>query len=226
MATSSIGSGRSLASRSPRAVSPSSLTGLVEARQTAAQLTQLGDLVDGQLRHFGDLFVGGLTAELRAQVGLDLADLDLTLSYVDRDPDRPPVVLQAALDRLTDPERPVGGELEAAPPVELLDGTDQSEHPLLYEVLHRQPVALVPARLRNDQAQVRVDHPLLGLEVAALDPLGELDLLGGGQEWMRTSATEEQLKRVANPGTTVGAGCSPELRRVGMSAPPAVLPLV
>jgi hypothetical protein len=38
-------------------------------------------------------------------------------------------------------------------------------------------LALVAAGVRDDEAQVRVDHALLGLEVAALDALGELDLL-------------------------------------------------
>ena len=137
------------------------------------------------------------------------------------------MVLQAALDGLTDPQRAVGRELEATPPVELLDGADQSEHALLHEVLHREPVTLVAARLRHDQTEVRVDHPLLGLEVALLDPLGQLDLLCGGQQRIRAGAAQEQLQGVPGPGlgrvhgAQLGATTS---RSVRVSSPAATLP--
>ena len=50
---------------------------------------------------------------------------------------------------------------------------------------------------RHHQAQVRVDHALLGLEVAALDPLGELDLLVGGEQAVPADLVQEQLQGVA-----------------------------
>src|SRR6202012_3872033 len=115
-----------------------------------------------------DLLVGRLTAQLGAQLGLDLADLGLALGDMHRQPDRPAVVLQAPLERLTDPQPAVRRELEAATPVELLDSADQAEHALLDQVLHRKPVALVAPRLRDDETEVGVDNPLLGLQVAAL----------------------------------------------------------
>ena len=143
-----------------------------------------------------DLLVRRLTPELGVQLAFDLAHLDLALRDVHRHADRPAVVLQAALNRLTDPQRAVGRELEPAPPVELLDRADQAEHSLLNQVLHRQAVALIAPRLRDDEPQVRVDHPLLGLEVTALDPLGELDLLGRRQQRVHAGLAHEQLERL------------------------------
>ena len=57
-------------------------------------------------------------------------------------------------------------------------------------------MALVALRDRDDQAQVRVDHPLLGLVVAALDPLGELDLLLLRQQRPASGLVEEELQRI------------------------------
>ena len=57
-------------------------------------------------------------------------------------------------------------------------------------------MALVALRDRDDQPQVRVDHPLLRLEVAALDALRELDLLLLGQERPAPRLVEEELQRV------------------------------
>jgi hypothetical protein len=111
------------------------------------------------------------------------------------------VVLKSALDRLTDPQCPVGRELESATPVELLDRPDQPEHSLLNEVLHRQAVALVAPGLGDDQPQVRIDHSLLGGQVAALDPLGQLDLLGGGEQRVRAGIAQEQFERIRDRAT-------------------------
>src|SRR5205814_7627327 len=85
--------------------------------------------------------------------------------------------LDAALHRLTDPPRRVRRELEALAVVELLGRADQPDDPLLDQVEQRQAVALVLLRDRHDEAEVRVDHQVLRLLVAALDLLRELDLL-------------------------------------------------
>jgi hypothetical protein len=57
-------------------------------------------------------------------------------------------------------------------------------------------MALVALRDRDHQAEVRVDHPLLGLVVAALDPLGELDLLLLRQQRPASGLVEEELQRI------------------------------
>ncbi len=91
-------------------------------------------------------------------------------------------VLQATLDRLADPQRRVGREAEALAPVELLAGADQAEHALLDEVAEGQALVLVAPRVGRDETQVGVDEQFLGMQVAALDPLGEVDLFGGGEQ--------------------------------------------
>ncbi len=57
-------------------------------------------------------------------------------------------------------------------------------------------MALVLLRDRDDEPEVRVDHPLFRLAVAPLDPLRELDLLLGGQELVPADLVQEQLQRV------------------------------
>ena len=44
---------------------------------------------------------------------------------------------------------------------------------------------------RHDEAQVRLDHVLLGVVVAALDPLGKLDFLLRGQQRGGRDAVQE-----------------------------------
>ena len=61
-------------------------------------------------------------------------------------------------------------------------------------------MALVTASELDHQAQVRVDEPLLGLEVAALDPLRELDLLLAREQGVAAGLVEEQLKAVRRLG--------------------------
>ncbi len=57
-------------------------------------------------------------------------------------------------------------------------------------------MALVALRDRDYEAQVRVDHPVLRSLVALLDQLRELDLLGGGEQWVAARLVEEELERV------------------------------
>jgi hypothetical protein len=57
-------------------------------------------------------------------------------------------------------------------------------------------VALVLLRDRDDEAEIRVDHQVLRLAVATLDPLGELDLLLGRQQLVAADLVEEELQRV------------------------------
>ena len=65
-------------------------------------------------------------------------------------------------------------------------------------------MALVLLRVRDDQAEVRVRHPLLGSHVAALDLLRECDLLGGGQERVAPHLVEEELQGVGRSAGTRG----------------------
>ena len=57
-------------------------------------------------------------------------------------------------------------------------------------------MALVLLRDRNDEAEVRVDHQILRLLVAALDALRELDLLRGGEQLVAAGLVQEELQGV------------------------------
>jgi hypothetical protein len=92
---------------------------------------------------------------------------------VRRDADRRGLVRDRTLAGLANPPGGVGRELEALAPVELLDRAVQSDHALLDQVAELQAVALVALGDRDHEAQVRVDHPLLRREVAALHALRE-----------------------------------------------------
>jgi hypothetical protein len=120
-------------------------------------------------------------------------DLLLALDDVHRDPDRPRLVRDAALHGLADPPGRVRRELEPLAVVELLDRADQPDDPLLDQIEQRKAVALVALRDRHDEPEVRVDHQILRLLLAALDPLGELDLLLGAQELVAAGLVQEEL---------------------------------
>ena len=101
---------------------------------------------------------------------------------VARDADEAGLLVEGPADGLADPERGVGGELEATAPVELVDGVLEAEVALLDEV--EQVHALgqgVAAGDGHDQAQVGADEAVLGvgggrhlgLEVGAALAVGE-----------------------------------------------------
>ena len=106
------------------------------------------------------------------------------------------MVRHGALHRLTDPPRRIRRELEATPPVELLDRAVQPERSLLNQIEERDAESAVPLRDRDDQSQVRLDHVALRGQVAALDALCELHLLRGVQELVPAHVGEEELERV------------------------------
>ena len=130
----------------------------------------------------GDLLGLRLAPEQLHELALDVGDPVQLLDHVDRDPDRPRLVGDRPGHRLADPPGRVGGELVAAAVVELLDRADQPEAALLDQVEEAQPAAQIAFRDRDDEAQVGLDHLPLGQHVAALDPLRQFDLLGGGQQ--------------------------------------------
>ena len=115
---------------------------------------------------------------------------------MDRHPDRPRLVGERPGDRLADPPGRVGRELVAAAPVELLDGADEAERSFLDQVEEGETLVAVVLRDRDDEAEVRLDHPLLRGSVAALDPLRQLDLLRRRQQLVPAGLAQEELQRV------------------------------
>ena len=105
------------------------------------------------------------------------------------------LVGDGAGDGLANPPGGVGGELEALGVVELLHRADEAQVALLDEIEEQHAAAHVTLGDGNDQAQVRLDELLLGIQAHLLDAaqaallatlqldavgLGFLQLLGGG----------------------------------------------
>src|SRR3954471_2901720 len=117
----------------------------VEARRRVVDGADLLDLIDLHARDRGDLVELGLTLELDGELVADAPDLPGLRGHVGREADGAGGVVEATLDRLTDPQGRVRREAEALAPVELLRRADEAEHALLDEVVQGQPMALVPA---------------------------------------------------------------------------------
>src|SRR5437763_6800846 len=154
------------------------------------------DLGGVELELIADLPCEGLAPQLGPQLALSARDLVQLLDDVHRHPDRAGLVRERARDGLADPPCRVGRELEPFAMVELLGGADEADRPFLDQVEEGQALVAVLLRDRDDEPQIRLDHFLLGAVVAALDPLGELDFLCGGQQVDLADVLEEQLQRV------------------------------
>ena len=197
VSASSSGSGvESSARKCPNSDSSSSPTGFSSETGVCALRLICSTSSGRHLDVARDLLDRRLATALGAQLPLRAKDPVELLDDVDGHPDRPALVRDRARDRLPDPPRRVRRELEALAVVELLGGADEPDRPLLDQVEERQ--ALVPVALgdRDDESEVRLHHRLLRAVVAALDALGELDLLGGGQERDASDVLQEELERV------------------------------
>ena len=190
----------------------------VDARAVGEQVAQLAvalaaDLLverhrrlDGVERLLGVMTLqAGRSDELvqiRRAAVLDLEPLAgtiqllLALLHVHGHADGGRLVRDGTLAGLADPPGGIRRELEALAVVELLDGTVQPDHAVLDQIQERHAVTAVALRDRDDQAQVRVDHPLLGGQVATLDALRERDFLGGGEQVVTADLGEEAAERV------------------------------
>ena len=80
--------------------------------------------------------------------------------------------------------------------VELLDCADQSQRALLNQVKECQTAAEVAFRDGDDEAQVGLDHLLLGGHVATLDPLCQRHLLLGVEQVDATDRAQVKPQRV------------------------------
>src|SRR5437763_11885919 len=154
------------------------------------------DLGGVELELVADLPGERLAPKLGAELPLRSYDLVQLLDDVDRHPDRPRLVGERPGGGLADPPGRVGRELEAFAVVELLGRTDEADRPFLDQVEERQPLVPILLGDRDHEAQVCLDHLLLRAMVAALDPLGELDLLCRGEQVDLADVLEKELQRV------------------------------
>ena len=177
-------------------------------------------MLHGQTGRLGQLFERRLARELGLEPPGDTRELLPALDNVDRDSNDLRVVRNRALHRLADPPRRVRRELEPAPPVELLDRAVQADRALLDQVEERNTQSAVALGDRDDEPKVRLDHPPLRGGVAALDPLGERDLLRRRQEPTTPDLDEKQLEgvEVRRPLTSLGLDHATSLVRGRESA--------
>ena len=150
--------------------------------------------------HGGELFTGRLAAMLDLELATQTGQLRTPLVNMGRNADGSRLIGDRALAGLPDPPGRIRRELEALAPVELLDRTVESDDALLDEVAKRDPASAIALRDVNDEAQVGVDHALLRLPVAALDALGERDLLRRRQQVVLAELAHEQRHRVGHTG--------------------------
>ena len=183
----------------------------VQRDRLAAVLLHLDDLLRGHVELAAQLLWRGLAAEVLQHLPLHAGELVDDLDHVHRDADGAGLVGHRAGDRLADPPRRIGRELEALGVVELLDRTDETEVALLDEVQELHAATGVALGERDHEAEVRaeqvalrtlavlgdplqlaaVGRPLLGVrhvrelllrEQAGLDAHRELDLLRGVEQ--------------------------------------------
>ena len=145
---------------------------------------------------------------MRRQLGRRRLEALELLADFEGDTDRATVLLDGALEGLADPPGGVGRELEAALPVELLDGAQEPEGALLDEVDHLDAAVLVAAGPVQHQAQVGRDHLLLGLFVTGGDALGEFDLLVVVGHGVTVQVTHQEAQHVVGVhGGPAGGRC-------------------
>src|SRR4051794_20450376 len=153
-------------------------------------------LVERQVEVERDLEGQRLPAELGLQLALRAHDLVQLLDDVHRHADRARLVGERTRHRLADPPGRVRRELEALAPVEFLRRAHQPDRAFLDQIEERQTLVAIALRDRHDQAKIGLDHGLLRAVVAALDALGQLDLLGGGKQVDLANLLQEELERI------------------------------
>ena len=121
-------------------------------------------------------------AELFGHLRGNAADFADFIHEVNRQPDGLALVGQGAFDRLLDPPRSISAQLAALFRVETLHRFHQTDIALGNEVQKGKPVIAEVVGNLDHQAEIRRDHLLAGLFVAALDLPGQLDLVLRTQE--------------------------------------------
>ncbi len=126
-------------------------------------LEHLAHLGHGNVHALGDLFAGGLAAQLLNQLTRSADELVDGLDHVHRDADGAGLIGDGAGDGLANPPGGVGGELVAAAVFEFVDGLHQADVALLNQVEELEAAVGVLFGDGDDQAQVGFDQLALGL---------------------------------------------------------------
>ena len=132
---------------------------------------------DRQLGLGGQLLRRRLPAEPIRELHLRAFQLADSVIRIRRQPDHPALLLDRADDRLADPVSGIRAETEAAIRVKLVDGGHQPDDAFLDDILEGHAAAVIMTRHTDNQAQVRLDHPLPGALIPVPDALGQRTLL-------------------------------------------------
>src|SRR6266571_4850643 len=182
-------------------------------------LQNLAHLLERHAELLGQLLGRRLAADLVQHLTRRADDFVDRLDHVHRDADGARLVGDRAGDRLADPPRGVGRELVAAPVFELVHRLHQADVAFLDQVEELQAAVGVFLGDRDDEAQVGLDHFLLGLARLALallhhlDDLAEFQDLEPGLARQRVDVRADLLDPVLVLGDEVLPPLGRELRR-------------
>jgi hypothetical protein len=173
--------------------------GRLQGHRRHGDPAHVGDFALGPLQRVGQLDRGGGGAERHGEAALDGLQLAHAIAHVYGQPHGAALLRHRAADGLADPQRRVGGEPEAPAVVELLHGTDEPDRAFLDQVeqRHARVLALEALGEVDDEPQIGFDHAVFGVEIAALDAAGELELFSWGQEARAGDALEKDSEAVA-----------------------------
>ena len=132
--------------------------GHVQADRVTAVLEQVGDLLHRDAGLGRKFLVAGFATQLLMHLALDPGQFVDLLDEMNGQPDGAALIGHAPGDRLADPPRGVGRELESLGVVELLHGADQSEVALLDQVEQRHAATRVALGQRHHQTQVGLEQ--------------------------------------------------------------------
>ena len=134
----------------------------VERERVERDAQDLADPVGRHAAPLGQLVERRLAFELLVHLALHAQHPVHALDHVHRDADGAGLVGDRAGDRLANPPRRVGRELEALGVVELVDRPHQAEVALLDEVEEQHAATAVALGDADDEAQVGLDQFALG----------------------------------------------------------------
>ena len=139
----------------------------------AERQLDLGDVNPGL---YGDLFWLRVASELRLQARLGSTNGCERVVQMDRDPNRSRLVGDGTSYGLPNPPGCIRRELETLAPVELLDGTNQSEVAFLDEIEEVDARGVgVATSVGNDESEIGREERILGLLTApGLTPKSDL----------------------------------------------------
>ena len=181
----------------------------LEADRLLGDLQHLAHLLQRHGQLLGQLLRRRLAADLVQHLARGAHHLVDRLDHVHRDADGARLVGDRAGDRLPDPPGRVGRELVAAAVLELVDRLHQADIAFLDQVEELQAAVGVFLGDRDHEAQVGLDHLLLGLARLALALLHRRARCGG----TRRSAGRSRWRASAISRADVARSSSRVVRR-------------